>query len=248
MILSPRALSLLFLGLAPLACGAEESSSLETGDIEAKLEVRVEDGPEAETKIDAYLTNAKGFGDVELVDGDELHVVTDKGDDLRLAPDSVVGKGFYGAVMAGVTDRSQFRFELRRQGKRSALDTRVTVAPPLALTSAIEGKTYRADDTVELAWSNPAGAGVTFYVLPDARPCGGAQIGGDADALQFADGGTASFRAGALLKGAPDPAGTCVTLRLQRAGGTDRNLDGKLHPDSELNVWRSAYVDIKIVP
>ncbi len=223
------------------AC-TEDSSGIATREFDIEFEVLVDDAPTPGTTFKAYVT--KGLTDVELAGGDEIHVVTDKGDDVVMSGEGHLA-GFYEAQLPKVNDRTVFTFELRRPGGDSALGTKVTIAEPLRVDMPLTGRTYRADENIELTWTNPAVDDTTLYVY--AEPCSGVSID-TSEPAAIADNGALSLRAGDLLIGAPAAGGSCVEVTIERSGYVEGVIDPGLAPESEIGAHRYLTYQITIMP
>lgn len=227
--------------LLVLSCTAD-SASIDTREFDVNFEVTVTDSPKPRTNIDVYLT--AGLKDIDLGEGDELHVITDRGDDLRLVEDSDLFDGFYGIELPGVTDLTTFKLELRRAGQTSALGTSLTIPGALELDASPNGKTFAVGDEIDLRWANPA-EGTTMYV--SSAPCGGASFDSDG-ADPIPDKGSLLIAVRDLIVGEPDAQGSCIELHIERSGAAESVIDPILDEMSEIEAHRHAMYTITVTP
>jgi hypothetical protein len=233
----PRLL-LALVALAGLACDPKSSSELQTKDIKATIEVRVDADPTGpHTEMITFL--ARDLEDVVLAPGDVLEGRTDKDPAQPFAKNDL---NFYKLVLPQATSGTEAFVTLTRKQGTSAPASTVKIAPAVALTAPAAGSQWSyATGKLRLEWSNPV-PGANVSVFPS--PCGGAAASTQVRTVD--DKGSYELAASEVLVGMPAPQGSCVRLRISR--GLAGTIDPAFAPKSRIDSFRRDYVDVTVVP
>ena len=243
-----RLLSLLAVASA-VACD-KESSELGTADIEDDFTVDVDnrDPAKPETKVHAKLRESEKSavgpqGSVNLSDGDSLGLKTDKGEDLPMPRES---DGNYDLKLPHA-NATIFTFNLKRAS--STASSVLTMPGALAFTDSPADKTFKADDTIHFAWSNPAKSRNLqpgkVILTASTYPCGGASVTlAPKDEIPFDDTGSLDVTVARLYGTFTPSSGDCVNIYLKRQVTLD--ADAAFDKASSITGTRTDKMQIKI--
>lgn len=249
-VASGGALLLSLFAIASTVACDKESSELGTSDIEADFTVDLDnrDPAKPETKVHAKLRESASSavgpqGSVNLSDGDSLSVKTDKGEDTPMPRES---DGNYD-VKLPTSSATSFTFTLKRA--TASATSALTLPGALALTDSPADKTFKVDDTVHFAWSNPAKSRnlepAKVILTATSYPCGGESVTlAPKDEISFDDTGSLDVTVARLYGTFTPKAGDCVNITVKRQVVLD--ADASFDKASSVTGTRSDKMQIKI--